>query len=408
MSEHSKQSNQSTNSKDAKNDNSKGHQDPFPPRLSHLQRGVQIFAYVLAFIALICLIVQFCKQADTSCVCCTYITLAILLTILLVDRIIRNKITVHKARLVDHSLVEAMIVDAQTVEHRIIINKSKKPDNYEKKVEDIKKEVNRLEELGNRSWTEYQVLSLNQMLVDFYKVDDLIANTQLSLAELEEYAEGNAYRYDRDKYYNIKERIDEAIEKIKKIDKAKSDDNDSKINREVARDEASEQLRAELRTLLEHVAYYNNSWTTGSELVRALTVLGVVSIPILLAMGLLPILHPGGKSYLGILNWGLLGICGAITSALQNLRNTNLVEVGNTEGKKELRNAILGAALGLVAGVLAYSMFRGGLFQSGLIVPELESGETSDVFLSIIWGVVSGFSFEKIFDRVRSVTVGEN
>ncbi len=146
----------------------------------------------------------------------------------------------------------------------------------------------------------------------------------------------------------------------------------------------------------------------GYELVRALTVVGVASIPILLAMGLLPILHPGGENYLGILNWGLLGICGAITAVLLNLRKSNIVEVGNTEGKKELRNAILGAALGLVAGVLAYAMISGELLTSGGLVPKLVNGEPHDLGLSIIWGLASGFSFEKIFDRMRSTTVGEN
>lgn len=404
MSEQPNQSDLLKRSLNADNGTSKRRQDPFPPKLSRSQWIALMVTYVLASIALIYLIDQYCLHYNTSCVCGTYIAFAILLVVLLVDRIIRYKITNHKARLVDHSLVEAMMVEAQTVEHRLT-EPSKKPDYYDKKVNDINNEVERLKKLGNLSWTEYQVLSLNQMLVDFYKVDDLIANTRLSLVELEEYAEGNTYRYDREKYYEMKERIDEAIEKI---DNVKSDDYDSKMDYEVARDEVSEHLRAKLRTLLEHVAYYTNNWTIGSELVRALSVVGVVSIPILLAMGLLPILHPSGGKYLGILNWGLLGICGATTAVLQNLRNSNLVEVGNTEGKKELRSAILGAALGLVAGVLAYAMISGELLKSGGIVPELVNGKPHDIGLSIIWGVGSGFSFEKIFDRVRSTTVGES
>ncbi|MEE9239246.1 MAG: hypothetical protein V3U58_06745 [Thermodesulfobacteriota bacterium] len=298
--------------------------------------------------------------------------------------------------------MEATMVGAETVEP-ILTEPSIKPDGYKQKVEDISKEVDRLKRLGNRSWTEYQVLSLNQMLVDFYYVDDLIANSRLSLAELEEYAEDSAIRYDRDKFYEMKSRIYEAIENIEKI---KNDD--PKNEYDLARYEASEQLRAEQRALLEHVADYNHNWSIGSKLINALTVLGVVSIPILLAMGLLPILHTSGEDYLSILNWGLLGICGAITAVLLNLRKSNLVEVGNTEGRKELRNAILGASLGLVAGVLAYSMFKGGLFESGIIVPDLKTPEMADVYLSIIWGIASGFSFEKIFDRMRSTTVGEN
>ena len=402
MSEPPNKSDQLTDSENTKDENSKCRQDPFPPKLSRFQWIVLIVTYVLALVAILNLIDQFCIHYYDPSVCRTYITLAFLLAVLLVDRTIRNKIIVHRARLVDQSLVEATMVGAETVEP-ILTEPSIKPDGYKQKVEDISKEVDRLKRLGNRSWTEYQVLSLNQMLVDFYYVDDLIANSRLSLAELEEYAEDSAIRYDRDKFYEMKSRIYEAIENIEKI---KNDD--PKNEYELARYEASEQLRAEQRALLEHVADYNHNWSIGSKLINALTVLGVVSIPILLAMGLLPILHTSGEDYLSILNWGLLGICGAITAVLLNLRKSNLVEVGNTEGRKELRNAILGASLGLVAGVLAYSMFKGGLFESGIIVPDLKTPEMADVYLSIIWGIASGFSFEKIFDRMRSTTVGEN
>ena len=393
-------SNQLTDSENTENENTKSRQDAFPPKLLGWQWAGLIVAWVFSVLALLYLVDQFCLQYIPS-ICGTYIAFVILLAVLLVDRTIRNKIIVHRARLVDQSLVEATMVGAETVEPRLIIEQSKKPDSYETKEKEIKKEVERLKSLGNLGWTEYQVLSVNQMLVDFYHVDDLIANTRLSLTELEEYAEDSAIRYDREKFYDMKKQIDEAIKKTEEID-------DSNNTREVDRDEVSEQLRAELRTLLEHVADYTYNWTMGYELVRALTIIGVASIPILLAMGLLPILHPDGENYLGIHNWGLLGICGAITAVLLNLRKSNIVEVGNTEGKKELRNAILGAALGLVAGVLAYAMISGGLLMSGGLVPELVSDKMSNVGLSIIWGVASGFYFEKIFDRMRSTTVGES
>ena len=406
MSEQQNKSNQLTDSENTEGGNSKCRQDPFPPKLSRFQWVVLIVTYVFAIVAIINLVDQFCiHYFYDPCVCCTYITLAFLLAVLLIDRTIRNKIIVHRARLVDQSLVEATMVGAETVEPRLT-GLSMRSNDYKKEIKD---EVKRLRKLGNLSWTEYQVLSVNQMLVDFYNVDDLIANTRLSLAELEEYAEDSAIRYDREKFYEMKKQIDEAIKKTEEIDDfKKTKEINSKNSREIERDRASEQLRAELRTLLEHVADYTYNWTMGYELVRALTVIGVASIPILLVMGLLPVLHPSDENHLGILNWGLLGICGAITAVLLNLRKTNIVEVGNTEGKKELRNAILGSALGLVAGVLAYAMISGGLLMPGGLVPKLVNGEPHDLGLSIIWGVASGFSFEKIFDRMRSTTVGEN
>ena len=299
-------------------------------------------------------------------------------------------------------MVDATMVGARTVWPRLI-KPYKRPAPYDDKVKELNDEVERLKDLGNRGWTEYQVLSLNQLLVDFYAVEDLIANTRLNLEELEEYAEDSTIRYDREKYYDLKKHIDVALEKIEEeMDKTENTD-------EEKRDDAAELLRAELSTLLERVADHKQNWTMGSKLLGALWLFGTVSVAVLLLMGLLPILHPGiEETYLSIFNWGMFGICGAISAVLLNLRKSNIVEVGNTEGKKELRNAILGATLGLVAGVLAYSMFKGGLFQSGIIVPDLKTPEMADVYLSIIWGVASGFSFEKIFDRMRSTTVGEN
>ena len=401
MSEPPIKSDQLTDSENTEDGTSKRRQDPFPPKLSCSQWIILIVTYVLAFVAILNLIDQFCIHHYDLCICCTYITLALLPVFFIVDRTIRHKITVHKARLVDQSLVDAIMVGVQTVEPRLT-KPYKRPDPYDVKEKELNDEVKRLKDLGNRGWTEYQVLSLNQLLVDFYTVDDLIANTRLSLEELEEYAEDSTIRYDREKHYDMKKHIDVAIERIEEMDKSGNTD-------EEKRDDAAELLRAELRTLLERVADHIQNWTMGSKLVGALRECGAFSVAVLLPMGLLPILHSGSEvKYLSIFNWGLLGICGAMTAVLLNLRKSNYVEVGNTEGRKELRNAILGAALGLVAGVLAYSMFKGGLFESGIIVPDLKTPKMADVYLSIIWGIASGFSFEKIFDRMRSTTVGEN
>ncbi len=380
---------------------SKRDKDPFPPKLLWWQWIILVISYLLGFCSALYLVDQFCALWNwPSSICFSYIAFGVLIAVLIIDRIIRRKILVHKARLVDQSLVEAMMIEAATVEPRkygSII----KPDGYKDKVDNLNYEVKRLKDEGNRYWTEYQILSLNQMLVDFLSVDDLISSVRLSLAELEEYAEDSAYPYDRDRYYGRKQLIDEAIKKINKVEDSSAEDKD------LTRENASVHLRAEFRTLLEHVADYNQNWSTGSLLVRSLTVLGVLSIPMLLAMGLLPVLHPSGdKIILGYFNWGLLGISGAITAILLSLRKTDEVEVGNTEGRKELRNAMLGTALGLVAGMLAYAMISGGLVREGLIIPHIGSKAPEDIGLSTVWAIASGFCFEKVFDRIRSTTFG--
>jgi len=383
-------------------------QETFPPKLLWWQWIILVTAYLFGASALLYVLDQFCllNLHIRNSICGTYIALSIVLTILIIDRLIRHKLIDHRARLVDHSDVEALFVEAKTVEARLTFPEGKplKPDDYKKKEEELRKEVERLEKLGHEGWTEYQVLSLSQMLIDFLKIDDLKARARSTLTDLEEYVVDSAYPIDQRLLYHWEDRINEAIDKIDEIK--------NKDIKDLELDDIAEKLRAELRTLLEDVASYEESWAKGSIIVRALTVLGVLTIPILLAMGLLPLLHPDGNKILGIPNWGLFGISGAITGVLLSLRQSILVEVGNTEGKKELRHAILGTGLGLVAGILLYSMIAGGIL-SGALFPKITSEPlkpdelNSNLARSIFWGIASGFSFEWVFDRVRNTTAGE-
>ena len=405
----SEQLNQTAQPFQPPNDGAKRSEDPFPPKLSRCNKWTLGISYLFLVLALLYLLDQLCLHITISHICLTYFALGLVFTVLLTVRLVRHKFLVHKARLEDQSEVDATIVEAMNVERRLT-KPVEKPDDYPEKKKQLLKEVDRLKnEIGNRGWTEYQVLSLNQLLVDFLKEDELKARTRSSLAELEEYAVDSSYRYDQKHYDQWKDYIDEAI---KNIDEA-IDKSDEGKDGHLKRDEAGEVLREELRTLIEHVASYRANWAMGSEVIRALTSFGVATIPILLAMGLLPLLHPAGDKVLGIFNWGLLGISGAITAVLLSLRNSNLVEVGNTEGKKELRRAVLGTVLGLVAGILVYSMIAGGIL-SGTAFPEITPGFTSeqpelkDIALSILWAIASGLSFEWVFDRLRSTTVGES
>ena len=325
----------------------------------------------------------------------TYLAFGLLLTVALVDRYWRHKLHTHEARREDISEVDATIVEACTIEPRLT-EPEERPVQHERKVAQLNSEVKRRELIGNRAWTEYQVLSLNQMLVDFLKEDELKARARAALSELEEYATDTAYRYDLRQHAKWEGSVEEAVEKI-------GDEPDR-----LKRDENAEALRAELRTLLEHVASYKKDWAEGSAMIRALTEYGAVSIPVLLIMGILPVLRPmpDADASLGILNWGLLGMAGSLMAVCLQLRRSDLVEVGNTEGKKELWRTVVGAVLGLVAGVLAHCMLAGGLLTGGSIVPDPRSSEWTDIGLTVVWAVASGVCFEALFDRVRQSTFG--
>ena len=184
---------------------------------------------------------------------------------------------VYRDRLEDKSSVEASIVEARTVELRAL--DPIRPEEMEEKKKNLGKEIDRLQEIGAENWTEYAVLSLYQMLVDFLKPQDLIATTNSVMDELEEYAADSKYRYDREYYAKWKERVDTAVKEI-----------DGATDNEVH--DKSEQLRAVLKTLYEHLSDFKLKWTKGSALIRNLLIVNAAAIPIFLTMGLVPVIHP--------------------------------------------------------------------------------------------------------------------
>lgn len=101
----------------------------------------------------------------------------------------------------------------------------------------------------------------------------------------------------------------------------------------------------------------------------------------------------------------MLGVTGALAGSLRGLHQSDEVEVGHTEGKREIWRTASGAALGFVAGALTYGVIAGGLI-NGFTVPGVGATPlpVRDIGLSVIWGVAAGFSFERVFERVRTTT----
>lgn len=377
-------------------------QDRLPPELSWGKKWLVLIPadfvslIALVFVASMFVAIFLAPEVLPSCACWAYIGLGLGLVGLFVDRILRHKALVHEARLEDRSEVEASIVEARSVEPRI--TNPEKPDDFAKKKHRLNIEVRRLCKLGPKGWTEYQVLPLNRMLVDFMKVDDLKAQARSRLAELEDYSEDSAFSYDTRHYTRLEGSINFAIESI-----------DKKDGDPIEEDRASEELRAEIRTLIEHVADHHSKWAEGSVVIRGLITYCAFAIPIILIMGLLPILYPSGDKSLDILNWALLGISGSLAAVLRGLHKSDLVEVGNTEGKKELWRAVRGAAMGLFAGTVIYFIIRGGILPDGGVVPNLDYPNDEiqkHIALSVIWALGAGFSFERVFERLRSTTEG--
>lgn len=375
-------------------------EDKLPPELPFWRRYFLYFARVvmgvgILYVIYICIQIFGNPGTAPKCTYCTYLALAGFLSGLVSEFVIRHRQFVHKARKEDLSVVEALIQEAKNIDLKP--TKPEMLDSLATRKEQIKSEVSRLENLGPDGWTEFQILTLNRLVIDFLPIEDLKARARSSLEELKEYADGDAFSYDVSLYYSWEEKITSNIDDLERDIEKKEDEKNNKV----------EALRANLRSLREHVADYEYNWAEGSTIVSSIRICGSVGVVVFTLMGILPILYSipdSTHSYafsLSALNWGYLGVAGSIASALIGLRNSNEVEVGSTSGKRELWRMVLGAPLGLLAGILIFSALAGELIKSGAAVPDLSKPGLLNAGLSVVWAVVTGMGFERLFQRMR-------
>ena len=307
---------------------------------------------------------------------------------------------VHDSRLEDPSVVRALFVESKSVELRI---KDKDlPSNFQFKKKKLEEVVGQLDDNGLNHWTEYQVLNLKQSLVDFWDIDTLISSAQSILEDLYDYASDSKHPYDMGQYYTWKNKIEHEVEKIEQEIKSSKGGDSEKI------DSKGERLRAHVKTLYDHIANFQMVWAKGTILLKYLCYFTISATLFFLFMGLVPLFcDPKGLS---VINWSFLGASGSLCAVLMSLREYNKIEVGDSEGNQEIRRAMYGCVLGLVAGLLSYYLISTGII-SGPIFPDLNPSSDLPVdpiklnALSIITAFVSGFSFDKIFDRIRSYSV---
>ena len=380
--------------------------DQLPPELSSCRKCVlwvarALMVFAVCFLGYICVQFLLGATAAPDCSCWTYIVLSLFLIALVTERWLLHEYRVHETRIEDQSEIAALIQEAMNVQPRLRIQNNNgqqddRPKDFDRLKKQLHAEVRRLtQELHPNAWTDYQILPLDRLLIDFLPIEDLKARARSSLVDLEEYATGEAFSYDSRLYYDWEGRIDEDIKAI-----------DSYKNDQGKQDSIADKLRADLRSLFEHVADYESNWARGKTTVNSIRLCGSAAVLVFLVMGVLEVIYPVADTAavprLGIFHWGFLGIAGAITSVLLTLRNSDEVEVGNTRGVQELWRAVLGAILGFVAGILIFSALSGGLITGGAAVPNLRAPEPKDVFLSIMWAVVAGMGFENVLQRVRS------
>jgi hypothetical protein len=358
---------------------------PLPPELSGWQWLLILINYPTFFACIIFIILLLEGVFDIAGNYSFYVASIVLLITIINHGLLRHKFIVHKARLIDRSKVEAYMSEARDI---FKWENTEDDEDYNNRLQD---EIIRIEKLNSCRWTEYQILHLTQLLIEGYEKEELVVTAYSSLNDLKEYAEDVAYAFEFDKqtYKDWKKRIEDSVENIreKKYDK-----------------DSTNRLRAETQNIQEYVTDYLKNWAQGSALLRGLIFYGVIVMIGASVIALTPVINMSGESQIGILNWGLLGLSGALAAVLREIRKSNYVEVGNTEGKSQMLRAILGSALGLLSGILLYAMIAGGLISSP-IFPNLNYVQNGtmqyrDIFSSVFWAFAAGFSFETIFDRV--------
>ena len=379
----------------------------FPPKLTPLHAILLGASWFFSIAALCYLLLRFCTNvlSDYEGIVCDYFAIFILPLGLFADRYIRKEKVIHRLRLQDHSEVEALFVEAGNVEHRLkgtdVCTYDPKSDrtNFSDNRKKLCKEVERLN-FRPEIWTEYEILNLEQLLVEFLKIEELKERARSELDDLEEYASDSKVSYDLRKYDRWEDRIDTCIEKIDKCSRTNKDCEPD----DEERDRNAESLRAAVKTLQEHIASYSKSWAEGSLIVRSLIICCGVAIPIFVALGTLPWIHPSlnaPERILQFYNWGYLGTSGSLTAVVLALRKSDVTEVGVTEGKRELWQMVIGTALGFVAGILVYSMISAGKI-SGEILPTLTSSRVDDFGRSVLLAFTAGFASERVYDKVKT------
>lgn len=301
-------------------------------------------------------------------------------------------------------------------------SKMKKPENCSAQgmlavVEKLQKKLD-----NNESIVEYDLLHLKILLVDCASGEEVKAQADTYLVDLEDLADEEAHTHQtKEEYWDIRHQVESFKEKINSRDESLADNlaasNSSEIDREGERSlvESLRGLRAVVtERLLPTVTENEKLWVEGSAIVNMLRYACLASIPLLLAAGTIPG-YPGGDSLdasanpdasakLMALNWAILGVAGALVAVLRALGHTDRLEVGNQLGVREVQRTWWGAGLGLVAGFLAYMLVASGFIECYLFQDCTLKANKSSFFRHVLLAFLAGYAFERTLDRVRAAT----
>lgn len=218
---------------------------------------------------------------------------------------------------------------------------------------------------------ELDVVPLRQILVDLYPPEVLVSKASYELELLGEYVT-NDFEFEQ-----WEERINNNKEK-------------------------SDALRAELKTLREKVAWLDRTWAEGEVIINSVSYWAWISVFAIILFGLLPLIHSEGSKLLGILHWAAFGWVGALLSVLVSIRETDVTEVGEQEGKQVIIRTVVNTAIGSIAAILLYAALSGEIIAGKIFPQQIPDDSLTNTGLSIFWGIIAGFS-SKIFSGLVGI-----
>lgn len=222
-----------------------------------------------------------------------------------------------------------------------------------------------------------RLTSLRKMQVDFYNDDDLKSQAKADLLDYKFVIGEDHSNYKHYKFI---------------------------INDVICRDEIGP-LKGHLKTLREQTDSENFVAGQGEAILESIAHWNFPAVISLFVLGVNPLLSPTDfSSSLSFLNWGFLGMTGAVIYTVNHMREMDTTIVGEDEGNLELRNMLLGIILGGFAAIVLFLAIKSGVF-AGSALPQLnvdvEPKQTKVVInaLSVVWGLTAGFS-AKFFQRL--------
>ncbi|MCH7574703.1 MAG: hypothetical protein IIA59_06195 [Candidatus Marinimicrobia bacterium] len=247
---------------------------------------------------------------------------------------------------------------------------------------------------GELAATELDVLSLRRELVDCYQIEDLVAKLKYELQLFKEYAEEDDPTA-LDNWANLITKLIEDLERS-----GKTDDECQDIEKK---------MRANLKTLLETVAYYDRAWAEGEVIFRRVLYWASITAFVMITLGSLPLVHSLGGGNLSYFHWSAFGIAGSLLATLVGVHDPSIPELGETKGRYLLQKVLLGFVMGGMSAILLYASLSGGIL-AGKLFPSIPYPQDNiywvNTGMSIFWAIMAGAISSRILTAFMGIAEG--